>query len=132
MTLPFYLLWQEAAFGKSIGRISSSTTFQHNRYPVPFRRSIFESLSSISPKNVLSRDFAAQRANEVGLGHYLYSNGPGWLYVTVIVDLYSSLIVGWSMSAWNNEQLVLDALEMALGRRALKGRNDFAQRSRTA
>ncbi len=41
----------------------------------------------------------------------------GWLYLAVILDLYSRHIIGWSMSDRNNSKLVVDALTMALWRR---------------
>lgn len=41
----------------------------------------------------------------------------GWLYLAVILDLYSRRIIGWAMSKRNNTQLVQDALTMALWRR---------------
>ena len=41
----------------------------------------------------------------------------GWLYVAVVIDLYSRRVVGWSMKADMTAQLVTDALMMALWRR---------------
>jgi transposase InsO family protein len=41
----------------------------------------------------------------------------GWLYLAIILDLYSRKIIGWAMSKRNNTQLVQDALTMALWRR---------------
>ena len=41
----------------------------------------------------------------------------GWLYVAVVLDLYSRRAVGWSMSSSMTAQLVIDALMMALWRR---------------
>ena len=41
----------------------------------------------------------------------------GWLYVAVVLDLYSRRIVGWSMKAEMTAQLVMDALLMAIWRR---------------
>jgi transposase InsO family protein len=41
----------------------------------------------------------------------------GWLYVAVILDLFSRLLVGWAMSQHHDEQLVRQALEMAVARR---------------
>lgn len=41
----------------------------------------------------------------------------GWLYLAVVLDLYSRMIIGWSMSSKNNSQLVQDALMMAVWRR---------------
>ena len=42
----------------------------------------------------------------------------GWLYVAVLLDLFSRLVVGWAMDTHNDEQLVRRALEMALVRRS--------------
>ena len=44
----------------------------------------------------------------------------GWLYLAVLLDLYSRKVVGWSMSERNNKRLVLNALEMALKHRQPK------------
>jgi transposase InsO family protein len=41
----------------------------------------------------------------------------GWLYLAVLLDLYSRKVIGWAMSERNNKELVLDALHMALERR---------------
>ncbi|WP_420497476.1 DDE-type integrase/transposase/recombinase [Parafrankia sp. FMc2] len=43
--------------------------------------------------------------------------GQGWLYLAVVLDLYSRRIVGWSMSAEQKTPLVTDALKMALHHR---------------
>lgn len=45
----------------------------------------------------------------------------GWLFLAVVMDLYSRLIVGWSMSEKNNAALVQDALTMALWKRKRPG-----------
>ena len=47
---------------------------------------------------------------------YLWT-GEGWLYQAVVLDLFSRRVVGWSMQESLHKQLVLDALEMALGQR---------------
>ena len=44
----------------------------------------------------------------------------GWLYLAVVIDLYSRKVVGWAMSANNNRQLVCDALKMAIRHRQPK------------
>jgi len=41
----------------------------------------------------------------------------GWLYLAVILDLFSRQVIGWSMSTKNNTELVQDALTMAIWRR---------------
>ena len=44
----------------------------------------------------------------------------GWLYLAVILDLWSRAVVGWSMSERINRQLVIEALKMAQGRRRIE------------
>ncbi len=41
----------------------------------------------------------------------------GWLYLAVVMDLYSRMVVGWAMSERMTSQLVIDALQMAIWRR---------------
>lgn len=48
------------------------------------------------------------------------ATAQGWLYLAVVLDLYSRLVVGWSMSAHCDEELVNNALLMALARRRPK------------
>lgn len=68
--------------------------------------------------NRLNRDFVADMANQKWLADITYiRTGEGWLYLAAILDLYSRLIVGWSMSSRMTKKLVLDALAMAVGRR---------------
>jgi len=43
------------------------------------------------------------------------ATGSGWLYLAALLDLYSRRVVGWAMSERIDQQLVLDALNMALG-----------------
>ncbi len=53
--------------------------------------------------------------------HHIYSDRDiCWLYLTVILDLYSRVVVGWSMSAYCDEALVANAFHMALARRRPK------------
>ena len=47
---------------------------------------------------------------------YLHTN-DGWLYLAVIIDLYSRAVIGWSMNSRMTADLVCDALTMALWRR---------------
>lgn len=72
---------------------------------------------SISP-NLLARDFTADAPNQKWAGDitYLYTT-EGWLYLAVVIDLYSRAVVGWSMSSRMTADLVCDALNMALWRR---------------
>ena len=68
--------------------------------------------------NLLARDFSAQQPNEKWVTDITYiQTTEGWLYLAVMIDLYSRKIVGWSMSKHIDAQLVCDALTMALWRR---------------
>lgn len=70
--------------------------------------------------NVLQQDFTATAPNEKYVGDitYLWTE-EGWLYLAVVIDLYSRLVVGWAMSERMTAQLVCDALTMALWRRQM-------------
>ena len=71
----------------------------------------------VSP-NVLSRDFAAAEPNCTWAGDITYIwTAEGWLYLAVILDLFSRLVVGWAMASRMNSKLVTDALKTALWRR---------------
>ena len=65
--------------------------------------------------NLLDRDFDPKAANEAWAGDVTYiATGEGWLYLAVLLDLFSRRVVGWATSAANDRQLVLDALRHAL------------------
>lgn len=66
-------------------------------------------------ENLLQQDFTAQRPNQVWVGDITYiGTDEGWLYLAVVLDLYSRKVVGWSMSDRMTATLVCDALRMAL------------------
>lgn len=70
------------------------------------------------PQNVLNREFAADRPNRKWAADFTYLwTAEGWLYVAIVLDLFSRKVVGWSMSATMTAALVIDALMMALWRR---------------
>ena len=69
-------------------------------------------------RNLLEQDFSAETTNQRWASDITYLwTGQGWLYLAVVMDLYSRRIIGWSMSRRINRHLVLDALNMALGQR---------------
>ncbi len=71
-------------------------------------------------ENLLQQNFAAERPNQVGVGDITYiGTDEGWLYLAVVMDLFSRKVVGWSMSERMTATLVCDALRMALFRRKL-------------
>jgi len=69
-------------------------------------------------ENLLSQDFTAQRPDQVWASDitYLWTR-EGWLYLAVILDLFSRRIVGWSLSHRLGQELVLNAFQQALWRR---------------
>ena len=68
--------------------------------------------------NVLDRQFEAEAPNQKWVADFTYIwTTEGWLYVAVVMDLYSRRIVGWSMQTAMTSQLVSDALMMAVWRR---------------
>lgn len=68
--------------------------------------------------NLLAQDFKASAPNQKWAGDitYLWTD-EGWLYLAVVLDLYSRRVIGWAMSERMTAQLVCDALQMALFRR---------------
>lgn len=68
--------------------------------------------------NHLERDFQATAPNQKWTADITYlPTREGWLYLAVVMDLFSRRIVGWSMAATLEARLVLDALGMALRQR---------------
>ena len=69
-------------------------------------------------RNHLDRDFSASSPNTKWVTDITYiRTGENWLYLCVVVDLYSGIVVGWSMSPRQERQLVLQAVLMALWQR---------------
>lgn len=67
----------------------------------------------VSP-NLLERKFDVAEPNRVWTGDITYVwTDEGWVYLAVVIDLFSRRIVGFSMSERMTRQLVLDALHMA-------------------
>lgn len=68
--------------------------------------------------NLVDREFAAAAPNEKWTTDITYiPTREGWLYLAVVLDLFSRRIVGWAMSARMTSDLVLDALHMAIRER---------------
>ena len=80
------------------------TTQSEHRYPIA--------------KNILNREFAVNKPNKAWVADitYLWTQ-EGWLYLAVVLDLFSRRIVGWSIASHMEKELVKNALLMAIGRR---------------
>lgn len=65
--------------------------------------------------NLLDQDFATTGPDRIWAGDTTFiPTRRGALYLAVVLDLYSRRVVGWSMSRQQNQQLVMDALGMAI------------------
>jgi len=72
--------------------------------------------------NLLNRQFEVLTPNSVWVSDITYiRTDEGWLYLAGVVDLYSRMVVGWSMSPRINEELTLGALNHAINRRQPSG-----------
>jgi transposase InsO family protein len=77
-------------------------------------------------ENLVQRRFSPQQIgapNRYWAGDITYiMTGEGWLYLAVVIDLYSRMVIGWSMSASMHTRFVLDAFNMAIeGREVPEG-----------
>ena len=97
-------LMKAAGLRAKAARKFKATTNSNHRLPVA--------------ENLLKQDFTAKHPNEKWVSDITYIwTGEGWLYLAVVMDLYSRYIVGWSLSERMTSTLVTDALQMALWRR---------------
>lgn len=88
---------------KTKRKFKATTNSQHNLPIVP---------------NHLNRQFTAPEPNQAYVGDITYIHTQeGWLYLAVVIDLYSRQVVGWSMAEHMRAKLVNDALLMAIWKR---------------
>ena len=98
------LMRLEKLFGRRKKKYPRTTNSQHD-YPVA--------------PNRLNREFQAARPDEKWLADITYiPTAEGWLYLAVVMDLFSRKIVGWSFSASLESSLVEHAFQMAVQNRA--------------
>ena len=68
--------------------------------------------------NRLDQNFATERPDQVWTADITYiATGEGWLYLAIVLDLFTRQIVGWAMRERMTKDLVIDALRMASFRR---------------
>ena len=71
--------------------------------------------------NRLQQQFTVDRSDSVWVTDITYiRTHEGWLYLAVVIDLYSRAVIGWSMQSTMKTEMVLDALLMAVWRRRPK------------
>jgi putative transposase len=72
-------------------------------------------------KNLLNRNFIVTNPNKVWVSDITYiPTQEGWLYLAVVIDLYSRKVIGWSMNKRMTKELVIKALNMAIQNRKPK------------
>jgi transposase InsO family protein len=78
-----------------------------------------DSKNTLQPApDLLKRRFNVDKHDEAWVSDTTFiATREGWLYLAIILDLFSRQVIGWSMSTKNNAELVQDALTMALWRR---------------
>jgi transposase InsO family protein len=83
-----------------------------------FRATTRSSELQVPAENLLGRRFGVSGANEAWVSDITYvATAEGWLYVCVMLDLFSRRVVGWSMGRGLGTELVMRALMMAILRR---------------
>ena len=113
-------IWRELrARGIHVGKLRVQRLMQQNgiraRGKRRFRIATTDSRHSlpIAP-NLLNRSFTVAAPNQVWVGDVTYiSTEEGWLFLAVVIDLFSRRIVGWSLREQITSEIVIDALRMA-------------------
>lgn len=97
------LMRKDGLYAKTKRKFRVTTDSNHNQPVAP---------------NLLNREFNPARPNQAWVSDITYIwTAEGWLYLAVIMDLYSRTIVGWSMAERMTRELVMDALVLAAKRR---------------
>lgn len=116
MSLEISGAWGQAVNCKRIGRLMREAGLQsrkRRRFRVVTTDSAHEHPIAA---NLLGRRFVASAPNQKWLADLTYvPTDEGWLYLALIMDLFSRKMVGWAMSAAMAQALTLEALAMALG-----------------
>src|SRR5690606_37570811 len=82
--------------------------------PRRFRRTTFSRHTKRIAPNLLERDFTVAEPNQVLAGDITYiTTTDGWLFLAVLLDLFSRRVVGWAMSDRIDTELALAALHTA-------------------
>ncbi len=80
-----------------------------------------DSRKTIAAPNLLAQQFTVNRPNQRWVSDITFiPTREGWLYLAVIIDLYSRAVIGWAMDQRMKATLVTDALKMALMRRKVR------------
>lgn len=111
------------AQGENVGRHRVARLMRekalHGRVKSRYRTTTKSDARHPVAPNLLDRNFTTKRRNRVWVGDITYIwTLEGWMYLAVVIDLFSRIVVGWSMNVRMPVALTLAALEMAVGRRS--------------
>ncbi len=102
---------------KRIARLMCQRGLSARRKVQRARTTDSQHANPIAP-NQLNREFVAQCPNEKWVADITgVWTSQGWLYLAVVLDLFSRKVIGWAMAARREDDLVLAALRMALAQR---------------
>lgn len=108
--------------GKSCGKNRVAALMQRSGLCAKARRKYRNTTDShhhlpLAP-DLVKRDFSATEANQLWTSDITYIwTAEGWLYLAIILDVFSRKIVGWAMKERMRKDLILDAIIQAMGRR---------------
>ncbi|WP_423202909.1 IS3 family transposase [Legionella nautarum] len=110
------------ALGYPVGRRRTQRLMKEAKIFVRYRKKYKVTTNSNHKQpvyeNVLNREFDVKEANRAYVSDITYVwTQEGWLYLAVVMDLFSRKIVGWSMGSRMKATLVCDALNMAIWQR---------------
>ncbi len=87
-----------------------------------YRKTTERDASLAVAPDLMNRNFTATRPDEKYVADITYiRTWEGWLYLAIILDVFSRRIVGWAMGTSLHTELVVKAFEMAVRRRQAKG-----------
>ena len=109
--------------GMAVGRHRVARIMQENslkaRQKTRFKKTTDSDHGGPVAKNVLDQDFTADAPNQKwGVDISYVWTAEGWLYLAIVLDLFSRRIVGWSMSDRMKKGLAIEALQRAITMRA--------------
>jgi transposase InsO family protein len=87
------------------GERYKSTTDSHHSFPIA--------------KNIVNRNFAVRHQDKVWVSDITHiKTGEGWVYIALVMDLFSRRIVGWAQDRLLTTGIVQDALQQSIQRRS--------------
>jgi putative transposase len=117
-------IWDELRFdhgvrcgGKRVFRLMRQLRI-HGTHRRRYRKTTQRAPEAALAPDLMNRNFTASRPDEKYVADITYiRTWEGWLYLGVVLDVFSRYVVGWAMATTLHTQLVVDALNMAIHQR---------------